>query len=68
MFFPNGDKRCGLFENNVFKVNINDIKEYDDWISGLHENDQPSADSVPKEYRDEVLEYIDDLLSFGSPV
>ena len=68
MFFPNGDKRSGIFENNVFKANINDIKDYDNWIAGLQDNDKPSAESVPKEFRDEVLEYIDDLGSFGTPV
>ena len=33
MFFPNGERRSGLFEQNVFKINIVDIKEYDDWFA-----------------------------------
>lgn len=69
MFFPNGERRSGLFEQNVFKISIVDIKEYDDWFKGLEANDKDAAESIPKDFREEVREYIDDLeSSFGSPV
>ena len=52
----------------MFRVNINNIKEYDDWFEDLTINDKNGAESIPKEFREEVREYLDELESFGSPV
>lgn len=52
----------------MFRVNINDIKEYDDWFEDLTINDKNGAESIPKEFREEVREYLDDLESFVTPV
>jgi len=52
----------------VFRVNINEIKEYDEWFEDLTINDKNAAESIPKEFREEVREYLDDLESFGTPV
>jgi hypothetical protein len=51
MIFPDGYRRAGFFEQNVYKRGLESIKEVEEYES---ENDV----KVPEEFRQEIKEYI----------
>jgi len=49
MVFPDGDRRVGFFEFNVYKRPLENIDEYDNEIKKLDEKFK-----VPPEFKEEV--------------
>ena len=60
MLFPGGDRRCGLFMQNIFKEETRVISQYDEWFEAFTSEDPDGSASVPQTFRNEVLEYIQD--------
>jgi hypothetical protein len=47
MMFPNGDRKAGLFEANVFKTSLKQVREFDQWLAELALTDALTSDSIP---------------------
>ncbi len=58
MLFPSGDKRCGLFMQNIFKEETKVISQYDEWYEAYSQEDKDASESIPSGFRAEVEEYI----------
>jgi len=52
MIFPNNVRKVGFFVNNVFKKNLETMKEFDQEIQN-----HPQAE-VPPEFREEIEEWL----------
>jgi hypothetical protein len=52
MIFPDGERRAGFFEINVFNRSLNQIEEYDTAI--LKAKDA----IIPPEFREELEDYL----------
>ena len=57
MMFPIGDLKAGYFDQIVFKTSLKTLQEFDEWMRG---QEQELTDSVPAEFRDELVEYLQD--------
>ncbi len=55
MIFPNGERRAGFFNFNVFKKALNDINEFDELQNKLTSED---GGLIPKEFREELEDYL----------
>ena len=52
MIFPDGERKAGFFELNVYKQNLNNIEEFDEFINNLNDP------KIPAEFREELEDYI----------
>jgi hypothetical protein len=58
MMFPDGEKRAGFFEKNIFKRIINTIIEYDEYMKHIVNG---KNFKIPPEFREEIEEYVNEL-------
>ena len=52
---------------NIFKEETRVISQYNEWFETFTSEDPAAAASVPQSFRTEVMEYIQDQISIGSP-